>query len=189
VGPAIFQRPHFQQAVVRMVFSFNLCPLFNFIHFYTAMLRTAFLFPLTLVFFTRLAGQCPTFDLQMLQSVLRTPVPEREVQIFDLGFDFDTDIKDGVDEVRQYRKCWQGGGNGVTVFEQLLQWNFGLNSIVYLTLDEQDYKTLHESIVGRADKTGGHDGGNTYVGRLYRYYFGVQPVNGIDYYMVSIRNK
>jgi hypothetical protein len=153
------------------------------------MLRTAFLFSIFIVCFTRLAGQCPTFDLQKLQTILRTSVPEREAQIIDLGFDFDTDIKDGVDEVRQYHKCWQSSFQSKVIYEQVLQWNFGLNSIVFLTLDEQDYIALHESIVGRAENTGGFDGGNTYVGRLYRYYFGVQKVDGVDYYMVSIRNK
>ncbi|MCC6413448.1 MAG: hypothetical protein IT270_17440 [Saprospiraceae bacterium] len=134
-------------------------------------------------------AQCAVFDLQALQSILRTPVPEREAKITDLGFDYETDIKDGIDEVRQYHKCWQSASGGHIIYEQVLQWNFGLNSIVFLTLDEQDYTALHESIVGRAEKTGGTDGGNTYSGRLYRYYFGIQQVNGVDYYMVSIRNK
>ena len=134
-------------------------------------------------------AQCPDFDLQALQSVLRMPVPEREAKITDLGFDFDADIKDGIDDVRQYHKCWRSSSAGNIVYEQVLQWNFGLNSIVFLTLDEKDYTALHENIVGRAEKTGGTDAGNTYIGRLYRYYFGVQQVNGIDYYMVSIRSK
>lgn len=134
-------------------------------------------------------AQCPVFDLQTLQSVIRTPVPERETKIQDLGFDFDTDIKDGMDEVRQYHKCWQTAFGGNIIYKQVLQWNFGLNSIVFLTLDEHEYTALHESIVGRADKTGGRDAGNTYIGRLYRYYFGIQQVNGVDYYMVSIRDK
>ncbi|MEO6038820.1 MAG: hypothetical protein ABIQ93_10435 [Saprospiraceae bacterium] len=133
-----------------------------------------------------LAAQCPEFQLVSLQSFQRADAAEKETKILDCGFDLGSTTAAS----RRYNKCWLGNSNGKTYFQQLIIWDFKANTIQYMTLDEAHYLHLRSAIEERHSTTyTGGNGQNEYIGKMFRYNFGRQSLDGAEYFIVRIAWK
>ncbi len=133
-----------------------------------------------------LSAQCPEFQLAALQTLQRADVTTKEAKILDCGFDLGTSSTAS----RRYNKCWLGNANGKTYFQQLIIWDFKANTIQYLTLDEGHYLHLRSAIEERHSTTfTGGNSSNEYIGKMFRYNFGRQSLDGVEYYVVLIAWK
>ena len=110
----------------------------------------------------------------------------KESKIQEYGFD----LASSAGTNRRYNKCWLGNANGKTYFQQLIFWDFKANTIQYMTLDEGHYLHLRSSIEERHSSTyTGGGGENVYIGKMFRYNFGRQSLDGVEYYVVVISWK
>ena len=116
----------------------------------------------------------------------RADASEKEAKILDCGFDLGRTSASS----RRYNKCWLGNSNGKTYFQQLIVWDFTANTIQYMTLDENHYRSLRSAIEDRRSSTfTGGNSQNEYIGKMFRYNFSRQSVDGADYFVVLIAWK
>lgn len=133
-----------------------------------------------------LSAQCPEFQLAALQSLQRAESGLKESKILDCGFD----LASSSPSSRRYNKCWLGHANGKTYFQQLIIWDFKANTIQYMTLDENHHRNLRTAIEERRSSTfTGGNGQNEYIGKMFRYNFSRQSLDGAEYFVVLIAWK
>ncbi len=150
------------------------------------MKSTPSLFVLLLFTASFLSAQCPEFQLVTLQSLQRAEADIKEAKILECGFDLGKTSATS----RLYNKCWLGSSNGKQYYQQMIVWNFAANTIQYMTLDENHYRNLRASIEERRSSTfTGGNGQNEYIGKLFRYNFSRQSVDGAEYFVVLIARK
>lgn len=149
------------------------------------MKSTPLLFVLLLFSLSFLSAQCPEFQLVALQSVERADAAVKEAKILECGFDLGKSSSTS----RVYNKCWLGTSNGKQYYQQVIVWNFGANTIQYMTLEENHYKNLRASIEERRSSTFTGGGQNEYIGKMFRYNFSRQSLDGAEYYVVLIALK
>lgn len=110
----------------------------------------------------------------------------KESKILDCGFDLGKTSATS----RLYNKCWLGSSNGKNYYQQVVVWNFAANSIQYMTLDEGHYRNLRASIEERRSSTfTGGNSQNEYIGKMFRYNFSRQSMDGAEYFVVLIAWK
>ncbi len=149
------------------------------------MKSTPLLFVLLLFAIPFLSAQCPEFQLVALQSVERADASAKEAKILECGFD----LAKSSAASRVYNKCWLGTSNGKQYYQQVIVWNFAANTIQYMTLEENHYKNLRASIEERRSSTFTGGGQNEYIGKMFRYNFSRQSLDGAEYYVVLIALK
>jgi hypothetical protein len=130
----------------------------------------------------RLAAQCPSVALENLQSLEKTTAEAKESKILSLGFDLHQSFTLKGAAVRSYRKCWSG--TNPKTFEQFLWWNQTANSISFMTANQGVYLSLRESVEGRHPSESGHR--DVIVGRMFKYTFSLESVDGRDYYALTL---
>jgi hypothetical protein len=123
-------------------------------------------------------------DLTLLQYLQRAGLDDKQNAIIKLGFDLRSSVeKDGI-AVHRYYRCWYTTRNQTAIYDQVLMWDLGTNSLVYLMRDRHEYDSLRNSIESRH----GNSGGNLdfYAGKMFFYRFGSQLMDGEEYFSVSI---
>jgi hypothetical protein len=142
---------------------------------------------LFLLFFSlKTAAQCPEFTLADLQSLQRAT--DKEGKIRELGFDLHSEFVLQGTEYRRYHKCWKGNAHN-PVFEQVILWNTSQDQVMLLLLENRAYQTLRRSIEDRHDSPNAVRSGDTYIGKLFRYSFSVQKLDGIEFFCTAISFK
>ncbi len=150
------------------------------------MKSTPFVFVLLLSAASFLSAQCPEFQLVALQSLQRAEAGAKESKILDYGFDLGKTSAGS----RLYNKCWLGTSNGKQYYQQIIVCSLAANTIQYMTLDEGHYRNLRASIEDRRSSTfTGGNGQNEYIGKMFRYNFSRQSMDGAEYFVVLISFK
>lgn len=134
-------------------------------------------------------AQCPAFQLAELHTLQRADPYVKESKIQNMGFDLRSEFLQRGAKTRNYSKCWNSNFRQKPVYEQLLWWNTERNSITFFTLNEEHFKSLRQSIVERRTSGSVAENPDAYVGHLFMYNFGVQQVDGVEYFMISIVNR
>jgi hypothetical protein len=145
---------------------------------------TAFLF--ALISPVCLLSQCSEIDLSTLQVIEKTAPNAKENKILDLGFDLTSETGTGATNTRHYQKCWETTAKGKAIYQQVILWHTNSNDITFLTLNEASYTAIKNAINEKHDNS---DGSQIVVGKMFRYSFNTQYVNGYLYYAVTIAMK
>jgi hypothetical protein len=128
-------------------------------------------------------AQCAEFTLSDLQAIQRADLDDRQNAILERGFDLRNTVEKTGNTAKRYYKCW----SGQEIFEQVVVWHIELNSVMFLTKNEEHYKNLRNAIEGRSGQPVGVN--DVYTGRMFQYRFGRQVLDGIDYYSISISQR
>lgn len=144
------------------------------------------LFPAFLAFNAFATAQCPDFQLSDLQALQRAEPEKKENEIQLHGFDLRSAFELQGEAIRQYSKCWYSSAGDQPVFEQLIWWNQTSNSIVFLTVNEAQFKGLRQRIVERQSSGRITENPDFYLGKMFRYRFGTRQVEHATYYFVEI---
>jgi hypothetical protein len=121
----------------------------------------------------------------MLQAVQRAETDKKDTQILSYGFDLYATEKGN----RIFNKCWRGNVNGKTIYEQKIILESSNSSYSFLTLNRDHFLRLRSSIEERNGGVGKTEDPNLYIGRMFRYRFGLQSYDGHEYYKVTISAK
>ncbi|MCC7245953.1 MAG: hypothetical protein IT269_09755 [Saprospiraceae bacterium] len=140
----------------------------------------------TIVFFFTLSlfslhAQCPAFQLADLQSAQRGGQGSIEV----LGFDL---TKENAANLR-YDRCWITRSNGKELYSQVIWLNKQTGNITFLTNDETAFLNLRRQIEERNGSTATLGQSDFYVGRVFKYEFFRQNLDGLEYFATSIKPK
>ncbi|MBL7805671.1 MAG: hypothetical protein JNL02_18150 [Saprospiraceae bacterium] len=130
-----------------------------------------------------LLAQCPEIALNDLQFLQKTDPAGKESRIAALGFDARNEFVRNGATFRGYSKCWQTTVNGKAVFEQKIVWNVTQNTVMFLTLNPAHYQTLRVAVGERHPEAGDQ---NVVVGKMFRYEFSIQQMDGVDYYALAV---
>lgn len=133
-----------------------------------------------------LRAQCSEITLGTLQVIEKAAPVDKEAKILNLGFDLISESGTGAANTRKYHKCWHTTDNGQAIYEQVIYWRTNVNDITFLTLNERSFDSLKKAIDER-HSTGG--GKQTVVGKVFRYSFDKQSVNGYEYFAVTVALK
>ncbi len=152
------------------------------------MVRSFLLFSALLVSKT-IQAQCTGLPLGDLQYLQRANPDQKDNKILDLGFDLRSEFQNRGAFIRGYSKCWNTTIKQNTVYDQLIWWNQSNNSITWFTRNEKQYSSLRRSIVERKGSGKVTENPDFIVGQQFRYRFGGQKVDGIDYFFVTISSR
>lgn len=133
-----------------------------------------------------LNAQCSEIDLNTLQVIEKTAPADKESKILDLGFDLTRESGTGATNTRYYEKCWETTLKGKAIYQQIIMWRTNADDITFLTLDEAAYQKIKTAI---NEKHNNNDGSQIVVGKMFRYSFNTQFVNGYTYYAVTLATK
>ncbi len=128
------------------------------------------------------AAQCPMLALENLQSLEKATTEAKESKILSMGFDLHQSFTLKGASVRSYRKCWSG--TSPKTFEQFLWWNKTANSISFMTANQNDYLTLRSAVEGRHPSEA--ERRDVIIGRMFKYTFSLESVDGRDYYALTL---
>lgn len=145
-----------------------------------------FIYPLFLLFFSvNLSAQCTVFDLEMLQSIQRAEEWERQNIVETLGFDLRVHSAEKVTPAwKRYAKCWKHSAGSTPIYDQLIIMYEGVNSVTFATLDGRVYQSLRTAIESRGNGVGSY--GDIYIGKMFKYQFSQLPIDGNNYFAVTI---
>lgn len=132
-----------------------------------------------------LQAQCSEFDIVMLQAVQRAEADKKDAQILSYGFDLFATQNGN----RIFNKCWRGNVDGKAIYEQRIILEPSSHSYTFMTLNRDHFVRLRSSIEDRNGGAGQTEDPNLYIGRMFRYRFGVQSYDGHEYFKVTIRDK
>jgi hypothetical protein len=135
--------------------------------------------------FFSLSAQCRDFELSHLQTVQRAEISLKDARITELGFDI---IAENATSYR-YNKCWQGNRGGRDIYTQVIWQNKQTGNITFLTNDKEAFLRLRQSIEERRGATSTMGQSDIYIGKMFRYEFFIQNLDGMEYYAVAIRLK
>ena len=138
---------------------------------------------LTTVF---LKAQCSEIDLNTLQVIEKTAPADKESKILALGFDLMRETGTGATNTRHYEKCWETTTKGKAIYQQVILWRTNTDDISFLTLNETAYQNIKTAI---NEKHNNNDGSQVVVGKMFRYSFNTQNLNGYTYYVVTLAMK
>jgi hypothetical protein len=128
-------------------------------------------------------SQCSDIQLNMLQVMQKADAFSKDLQIQKFGFDLRKEFtRDGI-VIRQYSKCWTTNDGSQPVFEQLLLWDRTNNCISFLTLNMGQNKLLRDAVAERHPSEEQRD---LVVGKMFRYQFSIQAMDGHDYYVLTV---
>jgi hypothetical protein len=137
-----------------------------------------------------LSAQCPALALGDFQDLQRAVPAEKEARILARGYDLHGQFTERGATVRRYRKCWQSTVGETAVFAQALLWDQGANSLTFATLDLRHYESLKRAILERHGQTYvAQEDRSFYVGKMFRYEFGLRRMDGQEYHTVRIALK
>lgn len=134
----------------------------------------------------RLNAQCSEIDLNTLQVIEKTAPADKESKILDLGFDLTRESGTGATNTRFYEKCWETTMKGKAIYQQIIMWRTNADDITFLTLDESAYQKIKNAV---NEKHNNGEGRQVVVGKMFRYSFDTQFVNGYTYYAVTLATK
>ncbi|HNE29132.1 MAG TPA: hypothetical protein PKL15_11895 [Saprospiraceae bacterium] len=146
-------------------------------------MKSILLFLGLMVFSGVLFAQCPQIQLNDLQYLQKTEPAYKEAKILALGFDAHNEFVRNGATFKGYNKCWQTTLNGQAIFEQKLIWNVTQNTVMFLTLNQEHYQLLREAVGDRHPEAGGQ---TVVVGKMFRYEFSIQKVEGLDYFALAV---
>ncbi len=130
-----------------------------------------------------LFSQCSEIDLNTLQVIEKTAPSDKESKILDLGFDLTRETGTGATNTRHYEKCWETTAKGKAIYQQVIIWHTNADDITFLTLDEGAHLKIKNAI---NEKHNNGDGSQIVVGKMFRYSFNTQYINGYTYYAVTL---
>lgn len=130
-----------------------------------------------------LFSQCSEIDLNTLQVIEKTAPADKESKILDLGFDLTRETGAGATNTRHYEKCWETTTKGKAIYQQVIIWHTNADDITFLTLDEGAHLKIKNAI---NEKHNNGDGSQIVVGKMFRYSFNTQYINGYTYYAVTL---
>lgn len=129
-------------------------------------------------------AQCPDFSIEDLQTLLKTEPHLREDAIRRHGFDLHQQwTEKGGATFWRYNRCWYTTVSDRAFYDHVLLWNTSHNRFTFCTSNKAQYMRMLKSVESR------HPGGNvagTFVGKMFRYEFGLQTMDGLDYYAVTL---
>lgn len=136
-----------------------------------------------LIFAAALYAQCPEMPLNELQYLQKLDAGAKAAKIHALGFDPQNEFVRNGATFRGYNKCWQTTVGDHAVFDQKIIWNVTQNVIMFLTLNPAHYQHLRHTVAERHPETAGQ---TVVVGKMFRYEFSIQRLEGLDYYALAI---
>jgi hypothetical protein len=128
-------------------------------------------------------AQCVDMDLGGLQAIAKAPTDAREAKILELGFDLRQTYQDKGATIRVYGKCWNGTKAGKPVFEQKLHWNQKNDLVVFYTYKEANFQALRQHVDQKHPTVAASP---VVVGRMFKYTFGAERQENIDYFSVMV---
>lgn len=146
------------------------------------------IFTLALLLLTlSLTAQCPDLLLSELQDIQRSDDADRENSITNVGFDLASETA----ATRRFNRCWRNTDkSGKTCFDQVILSNKKTGQTSFLCTDKNAFLRLRQEIEGRkGGSTFSLDQSDVYVGRMFRYEFSLQNMDGLEYYVVKISAK
>jgi hypothetical protein len=133
-----------------------------------------------------LNAQCTTMTINTLQVLQRSSPEERESKILAAGFDLRQAVTTSGITSKVYSKCWMTTIKGTSYFDQKIIWNLQTNNLKFATLNEGQFQALRQEIDARHP----HGAGAVAVeGKMFRYYFGVEKMDGADYWTLTLSKR
>lgn len=83
----------------------------------------------------------------------------------------------------RYNRCWYTTVSDRAFYDHVLLWNTSHHRFTFCTSNKAQYMRMLKSVESR------HPGGNvagTFVGKMFRYEFGLQTIDGLEYYAVTL---
>jgi hypothetical protein len=140
----------------------------------------------TSVMIQDLNAQCATMTINTLQVLQRAVPGERESKILAAGFDLRQAVTTSGTTSKVYSKCWMTTIKGTSYFDQKIIWNLHTDSIKFATLNEGQFQALRQEVDARHP----HGVGAVVVdGKMFRYYFGVEKMDGADYWTLALTKR
>lgn len=131
-------------------------------------------------------AQCPEIQLNELQYLQSIDPGGKEAKILAMGFDLHNSFVRNGATFKGYNKCWQTTEGDHAIFDQKIIWNVTQNTVMFLTLNTAHYQHLREAVSGRHPEAAGQ---TVVIGKMFRYEFSIQRVEGLDYYALALSQK
>lgn len=138
---------------------------------------------LCLIFAVALRAQCPEIPLNELQYLQKLDAGAKAAKIHDLGFDPQNEFVRNGATFRGYNKCWQTTVGDHAIFDQKIIWNVTQNVILFLTLNSTHYEHLRQAVSERHPEAANQ---TVVLGKMFRYEFSIQRLEGLDYYALAV---
>jgi hypothetical protein len=140
-------------------------------------------------FYSQAQTQCTEVPLSALQVIQKSNPTSKENEILKLGFDLLSENGKGATNARKYGKCWHSNTpQGKSLYSQVILWHTNTNTITLLLLDQDAYDNLRKSV---SDRHSGTEGEQVVYGKMFRYTFVTQNVDGAEYLgiMLALQNQ
>jgi hypothetical protein len=132
------------------------------------------------------SAQCPEFTLANLQSLQRST--DKESKIRELGFDLHSEFNTKNATMRRYNKCWKGNA-ATPVYEQVIFWNTAQDQVMLLLFDNNAYQNLRAAIEERHNSAEAVKSRDYYIGKMFKYVYSLQKIDGLEYFNIAISFK
>ncbi len=131
-------------------------------------------------------AQCPEIKLNDLQYLQTIDPGGKEAKILALGFDAHNQFVRNGATFKGYNKCWQTTSGDQPIFDQKIIWNVTQNIVMFLTLNPAHYQHLRQAVSDRHPEAGDQ---TVVIGKVFRYEFSIQRVEGLDYYALAVSQR
>ena len=131
-------------------------------------------------------AQCPEIKLNDLQYLQSIDAGVKEAKILALGFDAHNQFVRNGATFKGYNKCWQTTTGEQPIFDQKIIWNVTQNTVMFLTLNPAHYQHLRQAVADRHPEAGDQ---TVVIGKVFRYEFSIQRVEGLDYYALAVSQR
>jgi hypothetical protein len=135
---------------------------------------------------TKSVAQCDPVSLDALQVLQKTDPAAKEAKILAAGFDLrNATTANGITS-KIYTKCWVTTIRQKTYFDQKIIWNITQDNVKFATLNEAHFQVLRK-VLDERHPAG--IGATVVVGKVFKYYFGVENMDGADYYTLTLSTR
>lgn len=131
-------------------------------------------------------AQCTAMDLNTLQNLQKADPTVKESKILEAGFDLRSAFTQQGQTSKVYSRCWITTIKQQTYFDQKIVWNQTNDTVKFATLSQEQFQNLRKELDARHPAGAG---ATVVVGKLFKYYLGVEKIDGVDYFTLMLSMK
>jgi hypothetical protein len=132
------------------------------------------------------AAQCTEMDLNTLQNLQKADPTVKETKILEAGFDLRNGVTQQGQTSKVYSKCWITSIKQQMYFDQKIIWNQSNDTVKFATLNQTHFQNLRKELDARHPSGAG---ATVVVGKMFKYYLGVEKIDGVDYFTLMLSMK
>jgi hypothetical protein len=133
-----------------------------------------------------LQSQCTALTLNDLQAIQKADPTEKDAKIRGSGFDLRGTLTSAGQTIQVYSRCWSTTIKQTPVYEQKIHWNLNNDTVKFMTFNEPNFRALRTELDERHPSG---IGAVVVVGKMFKYYFGAERSEGVEYHTLTLSFK